>query len=319
MVRRMTPAQLKAAVQRAQREQKRTVDNYNREARKYNAAVKKAVTDLNREKREQKQAIDRHNRAVRTYNTKARAHNLEVESQRRRINQEMARLTSRPAGTAFITYRSTTTRFLETYTFAESELDSSPGPSAVDQFVLHLASDEAANSVYLVNALEGDGAPEDDLAENELRAPSMTAELARFGADLVDRWTGALYALSPENPDAARHFCTSAREVMIAMLDSSAPDIDVKGSDGDCELTDRGVPTRRAKINYLLSRRGVSASLTDVVNEDVTNVLALFRTFNDGTHGHAGRFSITELTAIRTRVESAIGFIYQIVGGSEAR
>ena len=26
--------------------------------------------------------------------------------------------------------------------------------------------------------------------------------------------------------------------------------------------------------------------------------------FNDGTHGHAGCFAITELTAIRTRVES---------------
>lgn len=312
MVRKMTPAQLRAAAQKAQREQKRAFDNYNREVRKQNVAAKKAVDDYNRGQREQKRAIDRYNREVRTYNSRARVHNREVESQRRRINQELARLSSRPAVTTFTTYRSTTERFVETYTAAESRLASTPG-SPVDQTFLDLASDEAANSVYLVNALEGDGAPEDDLTEAELRAPSMAAELAAFGTDLVNRWTGALYALSPGNPDAARHFCTSAREVIITMLDSSAPDAEVKSTDPGCELTDKGVPTRRAKINYLLGRHGVTASdLADVVEEDVNNVLALFRTFNAGTHGHAGRFSITQLTAIRTRVESAIGFIHQV-------
>jgi hypothetical protein len=45
------------------------------------------------------------------------------------------------------------------------------------------------------------------------------------------------------------------------------------------------------------------------VSEDVDNVLSLFRVFNDGTHGHAGRFDISELTAIRTRVESAVAFL----------
>ena len=54
-------------------------------------------------------------------------------------------------------------------------------------------------------------------------------------------------------------------------------------------------------------------NITDLVAEDVDNVLSLFRTFNDGTHGHTGRFTITELAAIRTRVESAIGFIYEVV------
>jgi hypothetical protein len=49
------------------------------------------------------------------------------------------------------------------------------------------------------------------------------------------------------------------------------------------------------------------------VDEDVTNLLSLFRTFNDGTHGHAGRFTITELSGLSTRVEAAIGFIHQVV------
>ena len=57
MARRLTPAQYKAAVQKAQRDQKRAIDVYNREARKHNAGVKKAISD--------------HNREVRTHNTKA--------------------------------------------------------------------------------------------------------------------------------------------------------------------------------------------------------------------------------------------------------
>ena len=40
MARKVTPAQYKAAVQKAQRDQKHAIDAYNREARRYNAGVK---------------------------------------------------------------------------------------------------------------------------------------------------------------------------------------------------------------------------------------------------------------------------------------
>ena len=41
MNRKMTPAQFEAAVNRAQRQQKQAIDNYNREARRHNAAVRR--------------------------------------------------------------------------------------------------------------------------------------------------------------------------------------------------------------------------------------------------------------------------------------
>jgi hypothetical protein len=196
-------------LQKAQRDQKRAIDNYNREVRRYNSAVKKAVNDYNRE--------------VQNYNSNARVHNREVENQRRRLQQEIARLNSRSSSTPFVTYRASTRAFVEIYDRAEAGLASSPS-SAADRRLLNLVSDEAANSVYLANALDGDGDPAGSFTEDELRAPSMQTELAHFGEDLVNRWVGALYALSPQNPDAARHFCTSAREVVITMLDTSAPD-----------------------------------------------------------------------------------------------
>lgn len=299
VVKKMTPAQYKAAVQKAQRDQKRAIDNYNREARKYNASVTRAV--------------DNYNRQVRNYNSKARAHNREVESQRRRVRQEIARLNSRPASTSFSAVRTSAQSFAGVYEAVETHFESA-AMSPADRRFLDAASEDVANSAYLANALDGDGEPEDDPTEDDLRSPSMTSELGVFGDDVVSRWTGALFALSPLNPDAARHFCTSAREVLVAVLDNSAPDVEVKENYPTFELTEKGAVTRRSKIAYLLHRQGVtSEKITTLVSEDVDNVLALFRTFNDGTHGHAGRYTITELSAIRTRVESAVRFMHEIV------
>lgn len=297
MARRMTPAQFKAAANKAQRQQKQAIDKYNREARRHNAAVKKAVNDYNRE--------------VRTYNTKARAHNAKVENQRRRLDQEIRRLKSRPAATTFVTYRTSVETLTRTYMATEESLAgrtiTPAGREMIDR-----GSEEAANSAYLLNAMDGDGAAEDP-TEDELRGPSMQAELAAFGQDLVDRWMGALFSLSPSNPDAARHFCTSAREVLITMIDSAAQDSSVTEADPDCDRTDKGVPTRRAKVGFLLRRKGIDEeSIEDLVEEDMDNVLGLFREFNNGTHGHAGRFTITQLSALRIRVESAIDFIHAL-------
>lgn len=160
----MTPAQIRAALQKAQRDQKRAIDNYNREMRKHNAAVKKAANDYNRE--------------VRNYNSKARVHNREVENQRRRLQQEIARLNSRSSRTSFVTYRASTRTFVEIYDRAEAGFASGPS-SAADRRLLNLVSDEAANSVYLANALDGDGDPAGSFtgraacAQHAIRARSL--------------------------------------------------------------------------------------------------------------------------------------------------
>lgn len=52
----------------------------------------------------------------------------------------------------------------------------------------------------------------------------------------------------------------------------------------------------------------------DFVDEDVKNVLSLFRVFNDGTHGSSGRFGIDKLMAIKTRVENGISYLSSISG-----
>jgi hypothetical protein len=323
MTRRMTPQQYAAAVQRAAREQRRAIDKYNREARAYNNKLAPAARD-------QQRAIDKHNRDVREhnnrvasgvreynrqvsqYNFKVRAYNREVANQRQRLHDEIRRISSRPA-TVWVTYRSSVQSLATSYEAFEDRYAARSHLSDTESQLRDWASAEAANSAYLVNALEGDTASDDDTTAEELSAPSMTTELSAFSVDLVSRWTGALFALNPRNPDAARHFCTSAREVLTTMLNSAAPDSSVLASDPGCERTENGVPTRRAKVRYLLTCKGITeAALDAFVDADLDNIVKLFRMFNDGTHGHAERFSIPQLAALRTRVESAIAFVYRL-------
>ena len=49
------------------------------------------------------------------------------------------------------------------------------------------------------------------------------------------------------------------------------------------------------------------------VEEYMKNVLQLFQEFNDGTHDTVGRFSLDQLSAIRTRVEHVVEFLWNII------
>ena len=249
---------------------------------------------------------------MRQYNAKARSHNQKVETQRRRLIQELKRLQSRPV-TVRVTYRSSVQHLATAYETLEHRFQTRE-LSTFEQEFLDRASEEAANSAYLANALDGDVHDDEAESADDLSSPSVIAELGRFSQDLVSRWTGALFALNPANPDAARHFCTSAREVLTSILDIAAPDSVVIRAHAECDVTDQGNPTRRAKIRYLLSRKGITdVSADQFVEADIDNAVSLFTMFNKGTHGVAGRFSIPQLSALRTRVEASIGFLKSII------
>jgi hypothetical protein len=179
--------------------------------------------------------------------------------------------------------------------------------------LFELAEGEAANSVQSLNALLG--TPTENVeAHDGLRHTSLTHELRELSPDLDQRWRGALYALSPANPDAARHFCTSSREILISVLDNEAPDEVVLHGVANCPLTDEGRPTRRAKIQFCLERKAVAVpELVEFVDEDLENVASLFGVFNTGTHGRAGNFDLATLASLKVRVEDAIKFLHRLV------
>ena len=172
--------------------------------------------------------------------------------------------------------------------------------------LIALSENEASNSAAVAEALI---VKQTEVSESS-QDSGILEYLSGFSQDLCDRWRGALFSLSPDNPDAARHFCTSAREVFTEILDKWADNEDVLEANPDCELTPNGTPSRRAKIGYLLKRKGAdSPEMLGFVEKDIDDILQLFRVFNEATHGAAGKHGFAQLQSIRQRVEGGIMFL----------
>ncbi len=295
MARRYSASQIRSKLRQSQQKRQQAINKYNQAARRHNRGVKNAV--------------NKYNQVVRTYNARVRAN-------RQRIKTELARLSRRRSTptmtTRHVVYRTSVQELHRSYTHLENYAESRQlGPQY--NHVLDLSEREAANSLEVTNRLLGD---EDagDTPGVELESAELLDGLRRISPDLDDRWRGAVFALNPRNSDAARHFCTSAREILTQILEIKAPDAEVFALLPTCERTERGNPTRRSKIRYFLRRQGLTEGLLeDFVEHDMENIVQLFRVFNEGTHGSAAVFDFPQLNAIKKRVEDGIMFLAEII------
>ncbi|MGC5225109.1 hypothetical protein ACPW96_21280 [Micromonospora sp. DT81.3] len=287
MVKRINTSQLRSQLRQAQSKQRQAINKYN-------------------------QAVRNVNQAINNYNTAARAHNAKVRTNRQRLAGELARLQSRPTTTRYVRY-STSVQSVRT-SFHRVEATAAAGTWADERNLLNMAEGEAANSVEALNRLleESPEAVKDE--DSRLEDTGLTNELTDIDPELQSRWAGALFSLSPRNPDAARHFCTSAREILTSILNGQAPDRVVQQSLPNFPPTPNGGVSRRAKIHYLLARTGNDVDgMAEFVDADIDSVITLFDDFNHGTHGPAGRFDFSQLTVIKRRVEGSIRFLHRIV------
>ena len=227
-----------------------------------NKATRKFENDMNRE--------------LRKYNSKVR-HNQQV------ITRELNKLQSNTT-----TVRSTYTISLGTmhqhYTTIGNIYDDSIVSPRQEQ-ILELVEREQANSLITANAIQNDDFPSENTEDVEIGN-----KLLNVSEDLNNRWRGAVFAMSPQNPDAARHFCTSAREIFTEFIELKAPDTQVFAYNPNCEKTDRGNATRREKIKYMMRNTDIHSSVIDFAEADITNILELFHVLSNGTHGAAGRY-----------------------------
>lgn len=299
MVRKVTPAQYNAWVRQENARRKRAVDAHNAEVRRVNSHNQRVVTNHNRK------VASNNQRIVSDYNRRARAHND-------RLHREVARLNAATSVRHTIYQRSVLT-LRQSFSQLEVAADATGWKGADDLF--ELSESETANSVAALNGLLADPTADPVKAEQiaALRSTVIKDELDTFGHDLDARWRGALFSLHPDNPDASRHFCTSARELLSSFLEAVAPDAEVLAEDPHCARTPQGSISRRARVHHCLSRRGgYDPALEEFIEADLDNVLSLFDEFNSGTHGDAGRFDLTGLTVIKVRVEGAIQFVSRI-------
>ena len=294
MARRYSASQIRSRLRQAQQKQQRAITKYNDAVRRRNQGVRTAV--------------NRYNQAV-------RAHNERVRANRRRLASELARLNSKPTitTTSYTVYHTSVRTLQRSYGLLETAADSQQLDARYNR-LLDLSEREAANSAEVTNRILGDQATAAGSAD-ELEDAELLDGLRGISTDLDDRWNGAVFALNSKNPDAARHFCTSAREILVQILELKAPDADVIALLPDCDQTLDGSPTRRSKIRYFLARRDMAAeNLEQFVEDDIENIVQLFNVFNKGTHGAAGTFDLSQLDAVRKRVENGIMFLTEIIG-----
>lgn len=284
MPRRVTPSQLRSMIRQAEQKQRQAINKFNEGVRKWN-------------------------REVDNYNREARAHNARVRQNRQRLRHELFKLSRQTYQSRFVTYRTSVESLHSAFVRVEAKADAGVlGPQILD-----LTESETANSVNVLNSLLDDAqAPSTD--PDALRQTSLDAELSEISSDLDQRWRGALFALDPRNPDAARHFCASSREILARVIESEASDEEVLRALPRCPRTPEGRPTRRARVQFFLHRKGLlDDDLEDFVERDLDNVVTLFNVFNEGTHGSAGTFTLGQLAAIKQRVEDAIRFLHKVL------
>lgn len=291
---RMTPSQWKSKVRQAQQKHQQAISKYNREVQSVNNKINNKIK-----------------RAVSVYNNEVRVHNARVRADRQRLMRELARLSTHDAPTRYSTFRVTVDAVQTAYHRLESQSELGGFGERYNE-VLDLSEREAANTAGLMNALLGNAHQSDDRLDST--ESELTPMLQMVSIELGDRWRGALFALSPENPDAARHFCTSSREIIARLIDVMAPDEAISRKFPHCERNQRGTPTRRAKVRYILHLAGISQDeLEDFVEADVDNLLGLLELLSKGTHGAAGKFELSQLQAIRQRVEDGIMFLAKLI------
>ena len=283
MPRRISASQVRSKLRQAQAKQRQAVQRCNSEVRRYNS--------------ERKRRIDAYNRAVRSYNSRLR-------SNRDRLRSALQRLAHQSVSVQFTSLRQSSLLLSTAY----ERLDN----GSADPFLSDLAERETANSVSVLNVLLGDE-QESPGSVDDPTTSRITDSLSSFSEDLTMRWSGALFALNPANPDAARHFCTSTREIIAEILNLEAPDEAVFAKFPDCQITERGTPTRRAKVHYCLDRSGsANVLLEGFIEANIRDLTILFDDLNSGAHGSAGKFTLEQLAAIKSRVEDAIDFICEI-------
>jgi hypothetical protein len=263
--------------------------------------INNAINDYNRQV---KHAVDKYNQVVRQHNAKVRQNRSRIESELRRLNSSSTCITT-TYGTSVVIVNTAYQRVATSYDYMMESA------TPFQEYVYEGIEQENANNLTAANVVLDNAEPTEP--EYSLQDTQIMNRLLQISVDLDNRWKGALYSLNPQNPDATRHFCTSAREIFTEIFDTKAKDKDIFAIIPNCEKTERGNASRRAKIKYFLTRKGFPDNDVEAfIEDDIANIIELFHTLSAGTHGAAGRYTMNQLAVIKKRVEDGLIFLCDI-------
>ncbi len=266
---------------------------------KFRSQMNKLQREAKRAERKIKQNINNFNREVREYNSN-------VRKNRNKILRELNRMQS--ANTLNTEYYTSVQLVHNTYT----KVNELYNKGIVDDKLFNAIENENANSLELGNVVLNKSEIED--SEERFDESNISDKLIKISTDLNDRWKGALFSLSPNNPEATRHFCTSTREILKVLIDDGIKDKDVINNNPKCEKTKNGTPTRREKIKYVMSKKGISSELIiEFTDNNIENIVSLINELSNGTHGHSNKYSLNQLKLLKKRFEYSINFVCEYV------
>ena len=117
---------------------------------------------------------------------------------------------------------------------------------------------------------------------------------------------GAQNSLNSRNPDKIRHTIASLRELITQILHYFSPDDEVKRKYQDEKYYNDGKPTRRTRIEYILMNKYENTPLVEIIDKDISSILALFDIYQKGTHEVISFLNDDDLLYILKRTELVI-------------
>lgn len=264
-------------------------------------------SQMNKIQREAKKAENQFKQSVNNYNRAVRQYNTDVRNAKNKIQRELNKMGS-------INYTVKTNYYISTKVVHDTYTKVSDfyNKGYIDDNLFNAIENEDANNLELSNVVLNNYEVEN--YDIELDESNISAKLIKISEDLDCRWRGALFSLNPNNPEAARHFCTSTREILKVLIDDGIKDKDVIATNPQCEKTKNGTPTRKEKIKYAMNKKGINNELIiDFTDSNIENTVSLINELSNGTHGHANKYSLNQLKSFKKRFEDSINFVCDYV------
>lgn len=300
-------AQHNQKVARGINEHNRNINEYNRRVSEYND---RSLQEQHKVVRRNEQILNRSENSVREYRNATKKTQKFVQHEKanlstliEKFNNVKTRIQNTEAGRASVAVEDAYSRL-------------SNANVVIKETTTHdIIESERLNNIGLTIELYDS---EETDSENLEQEDDLIPVLSSYDADLCTRWQGAIFALKPENPDAGRHFCSSARDIFTQILHNSAPDKEVSQKFPECERDNTGRPTRRSRVKYILNFAGEDDNAVQkFFYNDAESIIQLFKDLNAGTHGPAGKFSARQLLLIKGRVSGTIQAFLSLISRSE--
>ena len=213
-----------------------------------------------------------------------------------------------------------------TYGGLAESLRTSSAVTRLPRFVLPGAAREVLATSYTANVLSvsGEADAEQDSSEIQSTTEAEIEEensncvvlLKAVDPNLVRLYEGAYDALQGVSPDRERQFLSSLRELYDHLMREIAPNQEVlkwieSDNKDDNTLLNKGKPTRKARISYVL-RDLNNGPLTNFIVTDTQSFVYFFAVFQR-IHALRPTLSERELRALWFRAKSWLSYILELI------